>query len=85
MNVTLRPIAPADEQFLYQVYASTRQEELAQVPWSDAQKEAFLRMQFAAQHLHYQQHYADAAFSILELQGEPIGRLYVARLDEAAH
>jgi hypothetical protein len=28
-NVTLRPVEPDDEEFLYRVYASTRQEELA--------------------------------------------------------
>ena len=31
-NVSLHPVEPGDEEFLYRVYASTRQEELAPVP-----------------------------------------------------
>ncbi len=77
--IELRPIRPGDEPFLYEVYASTRQEELAVVPWDDAQKAAFLQMQFAAQHAHYQEHFAGAAFDIVLVDGQPAGRLYVAR------
>ncbi len=64
---------------MFEVYASTRQEELAVTGWSPAQVHAFLAQQFAAQHAHYQQHYAGAQFSVI-MDGEtPIGRLYVAR------
>jgi GNAT superfamily N-acetyltransferase len=77
--LTFRPIRPGDEPFLLEVYASTRAEELAQVDWTPAQKEDFLRMQFDAQHRHYQAHYPGAMFAIV-LQGEsPIGRLYLYR------
>ena len=48
-SITLRPIGPDDEAFLYRVYASTREEELAPLGWNEAQKTAFLRMQFTAQ------------------------------------
>jgi ribosomal protein S18 acetylase RimI-like enzyme len=81
-DLGFRPIAPADEEFLYRVYASTREEELAPVPWDDEQKEAFLRMQFAAQHSHYQEHYADARFEIVLAGEQPIGRLYVDRRED---
>ena len=37
--VTLRPSTPEDDAFLFEVYAGTRREELAQVPWDEAQKE----------------------------------------------
>lgn len=63
--------------FLGELYASTRQQELAQMPWSDEQKRAFLAQQFAAQHQHYVQHYPDADFDVLLLGRERIGRLYV--------
>jgi ribosomal protein S18 acetylase RimI-like enzyme len=79
MNVTLRPIEPDDTAFLYQVYASTRQAELALVNWEEAQKEAFLRMQFTAQHRYYQEHYPDAAFQVILCDSHPAGRLYVDR------
>lgn len=79
---TLRPITDADREFLYRVYASTRTEELAQVPWDAAQKESFLRFQFEAQRQHYEKYFAEAAFDIIELDGEPIGRLYIDRRDD---
>jgi len=81
--ISLRPRRwPEDEAFLQTLYASTRAEELAQVPWSDELKAQFCRMQFAAQHQYYQEHYAGASFDVIELEGQPIGRLYVARWPE---
>jgi len=81
-EVVLRPSVPEDAEFLFQVYASTRQEELAQVPWSEEEKEAFLRMQSHAQHTHYRNHYADVDYLVIERDGTPIGRLYVQRSAE---
>ena len=46
--IELLPVAEDDREFLYRVYASTRADELAAVPWDRAQKEAFLRAQFDA-------------------------------------
>lgn len=76
-GLAVRPIAEGDTEFLAELYASTRREEMAPVPWSEAEKEAFLRQQFEAQHRHYQQHYADAQFLVLERFGTGIGRLYL--------
>jgi len=77
--ITLRPIRASDEEFLYGVYASTRQEELAQTGWSEEQKASFLRQQFEAQSRYYREHYAGAEFSVILSDGRPAGRLYVAR------
>jgi ribosomal protein S18 acetylase RimI-like enzyme len=77
-SVSFRPIRPDDEAFLASVYVSTRTEELSVVPWSDAEKSAFLQMQFAAQHRYYQEHYAGAEFQVILIDGVPAGRLYVA-------
>jgi ribosomal protein S18 acetylase RimI-like enzyme len=49
------------------------------VPWDDAQKDAFLRMQFDAQDAWWQENYADASFDVILVEGEPAGRLYVHR------
>jgi ribosomal protein S18 acetylase RimI-like enzyme len=49
------------------------------VPWDDAQKDAFLRRQFAAQAAWWGEHYADASFDVVVVDGEPAGRLYVHR------
>jgi ribosomal protein S18 acetylase RimI-like enzyme len=77
--LSLRGIEPGDEAFLFHVYSSTRAAEMQLVDWSEADKHAFLRQQFTAQHTYYQQHYAAAAFQVV-LRGDAlVGRLYVDR------
>ena len=79
MPIRFRPIASGDEPFLSQVYASTRIQELAVTDWNDAQKTAFLQMQFVAQHKFYQENYTDTDFLVILQDDAPIGRLYVSR------
>ncbi|MDB5902573.1 MAG: family N-acetyltransferase [Betaproteobacteria bacterium] len=79
MTIALRPIEASDERLLYEIYASTRVEELAAVPWSGEQKAAFLWQQFVAQHRHYQDNYPGASFDVILHDGASAGRLYVAR------
>jgi ribosomal protein S18 acetylase RimI-like enzyme len=79
VTVSLRPIEPADEEFLLAVYASTRADELAVVGWTDEQKAAFVRHQFDAQAAHYREHYTTCSFDVILVDGEPAGRLYVDR------
>ena len=81
-SLTLRPAVTSDADLLRRVYASVRTEELALVPWSDAEKDAFLRHQFDAQDAHYREHYVGATFDVIEVDGEPVGRLYVARWED---
>jgi RimJ/RimL family protein N-acetyltransferase len=78
-QTTLRPVRPDDEEFLYAVYASTRAEEMALVPWTEQQREIFVRSQFAAQSQHYQSHYPEALHQIILLDERPVGRLYIDR------
>src|SRR5690348_16787850 len=78
-SYSLRPVTSDDAEFLYRVYASTREEELSAVPWPPEQKEAFLRMQFSAQDKHYRAHYAGATYDVILVDGVPAGRLYVYR------
>ena len=80
--VALRPRAAADADFLRRVYHSTRIDELEGVPWSDADKAAFLDLQFRAQAMHYEAHYPAAASLVVEVDGAPAGRLYVDRTPE---
>jgi hypothetical protein len=56
-EISFRPIGDDDLPFLARLYASTRWEELGEVPWTDEQKHAFLRFQFDAQHDHDRKHY----------------------------
>jgi len=81
-QVRLRPSTGTDEPLLFAVYAASRAAELAQVPWSDEQKLAFLTQQHEAQSSSYRTRHPDARFSVVELaDGRPIGRLYLARLE----
>jgi GNAT superfamily N-acetyltransferase len=77
--VALRPADPEDAEFLLRVYASTRAQELAPVPWSDAQKDAFLRMQFTAQDTWWRDQKPTAEFHVILVGGAAAGRLYVDR------
>jgi ribosomal protein S18 acetylase RimI-like enzyme len=78
-QVSLRPVAPEDDEFLFAVYASSRAEELAQTNWEEAQKLAFLRMQFDAQRGEYFQRFPDADYRVIIVACRPAGRLWVAR------
>lgn len=78
-TVTLRPATDADRELLLAVYASTRAEELAPLPWSAAQRETFLRMQFDAQDATYRARSPHGSFDVVEVDGVPAGRLYVDR------
>ena len=78
-TISLRPETDDDLEFTAALYASTREEELRPVQWSDEQKAAFLRQQFDAQRMHYRQNYDAAEFSIIVDDGVPVGRLYIHR------
>ena len=75
----LRRVADADRAFLLDLYASVREPELAQVWWDASAKRAFIAQQFAAQDAHYRRHYDGATLDVIEVDGEPAGRLYVHR------
>jgi len=82
-ELCLRPVAGNDAQLLYEIYASTREDELAVVPWDAPTKEAFLRMQFNAQDTYYRATYPDASYDLIVSGDDVLGRLYVERGDEA--
>jgi ribosomal protein S18 acetylase RimI-like enzyme len=79
MPITLRETTPDDENFLFQVYASTRAEEMALVPWTDEQRVAFLKMQFNAQQSFYRERFPGAEYKVILVDGEPVGRVCVDR------
>ena len=78
-QVALRRVRAGDRPFLAHIYAGTRVEELAMLPWTEDQKAAFVAQQFEAQDAYYRTHYEGAAFDVIEVGGEPAGRLYVHR------
>lgn len=84
-SIRFRPMTEADVPFLSHVYATTREEEMRAVPWTDEQKKAFLEMQFNAQKIHYDKYYPDCDFLVIEKDGVAIGRLYLDRAGDDLH
>lgn len=84
MPIKLRPAELDDETFLYQLYASTRAEEMAAWGWSEAQQQGFLNLQFRGQQAHYAQ-YPNPDHQIILYEAQPIGRLFVSRHEEEIH
>jgi ribosomal protein S18 acetylase RimI-like enzyme len=84
-RVTLRPVTAADDDFIFNCYASTRAQELAQVPWSPEQKEAFVKMQYTAQKQHYAAEAPHANHDIIYVESTPVGRIFLDRREDALH
>jgi ribosomal protein S18 acetylase RimI-like enzyme len=82
MLVSLRPATPQDEEFLGELYSSSRREELASWGWDAAQRDAFLTLQFNAQQAHFKTRYPDADHSIVLVDGRAMGRMVVVRMEQ---
>lgn len=78
-GIELRLAASPDLPFLRTLYGSLRADELAQVPWPDDVRRAFLDSQFALQHRHFTTAYANADFYIVQSGDSVIGRYYLLR------
>ena len=76
-RVTLRPEESGDEPLLLQLYASTREEELALTGWDVPTRALFVESQFRAQRAAYRSMFSTADFAILLLETAPIGRIVV--------
>lgn len=81
-GIGLRPATSSDRGFLLAVYGSTRTEELAVVPWTEEQRLSFIASQFDAQDAYYRQNYPDCEFLVILDDGEQVGRLYLARIED---
>jgi ribosomal protein S18 acetylase RimI-like enzyme len=77
--ITVRPEQPQDEPFLYELYASTRQEELEAWGWPPEVRATFLRMQFQASQGGYRTTFPGAEFQVVQVDGRNAGRLAVNR------
>jgi GNAT superfamily N-acetyltransferase len=81
-TVELRPVSESDDEFLLSVYASTREDEHAQVEWAEGQKEMFLRWQLDLQRGEYNSRFPDAAYDVIVVDGRPAGRIWVGTDEE---
>ncbi|HEX4853080.1 GNAT family N-acetyltransferase [Arenimonas sp.] len=83
LGFRLRHATDEDLPRLRDLYADTRADEVAAVPWPAMAKRSFLDHQFELQHRHYLVHYADAQFLVVEQDGLLQGRYYLQRGTEA--
>ena len=80
-SLSLRPVGPEDEQFLFTVYASSRLDDLESLGWNADQIREFLQMQYEAQRRFLESEYRRADDQIILMNGEAVGRLLVERRD----
>ena len=76
LRTSLRPVTASDREFLIGLYATTRND-LLSLPLDEEQRDALVRMQFHAQDVHFRQTNPSARLDVVEVDGRPIGRLYV--------
>lgn len=86
-NITLATIdvarlTPAEDEFWFEVYASTRAEEMAMTGWDATQKSSFLHMQYEAQKQSYQSQFPQAENYVVRCEGIAAGRMIVDRSTE---
>ncbi len=85
-RISLRPIIPDDRDLLFNIYASTRESEMALLPdWPKELVNQFLQQQFTAQDTYYHQVNPTAEYSVILFDGIPGGRLYVSRNNPGIH
>jgi ribosomal protein S18 acetylase RimI-like enzyme len=83
ISLNLRPPTAADTEFLCELYASTRFEEVAAWGWNAEQQAAFLRMQFQAQEASYRIQFPDSDRQLVLWGDRAIGCIWVAHTPDA--
>ena len=82
-TLAVRPAAPQDEIFLYELYVAIRGPLFAMAPITPTQREHLLRMQFQAQLSSYTQQFPNSCYHLVLLDSKPAGRLWVAPASDA--
>ncbi|HEV3351667.1 MAG TPA: GNAT family N-acetyltransferase [Acidimicrobiales bacterium] len=85
LTVVLRPEEAGDDAFLCELYATTREQELSIVPWSEDERRAFCDSQSRIQRLAYRGQFPSADFDVILVDGRPAGRLAVDRTEDDIH
>lgn len=83
--VQMRAAQQSDERFLFDLYASTRQEELRAWGWDELMQQNFLTLQWKAQCLSYETQFPAAQHQVILLEQRPIGRVLLNRTQQEVH
>ena len=84
-SLHLRAAKSADMAFLRRLYRQSRADELAPVPWTEAEKRDFCQSQFQLQHTDWVQRFPLAWFLIASTKATPVGRFYVNPGNDSFH
>jgi GNAT superfamily N-acetyltransferase len=75
IGVSLRDRQPEDEALEYEIYASTRADEILAWGFDAQQQRLFLQMQFEAQQRGHRASHPDAQIYIIQQDGQDMGRI----------
>jgi ribosomal protein S18 acetylase RimI-like enzyme len=82
LAVTTRPMTDDDSMLLFELYASSRADELSRSGWATPQQRSFFRMQAQNQERYFQRHHDHLDRRTICINGFSAGRLLI---DRAAH
>lgn len=78
-TLALRPRTAADNDFVFDLFAELKTDELQAGHWDAALRETLLRMQFEAHEQHLRANFAQVDDGVLWLKASPVGRMVVQR------
>jgi len=80
--ISFRAVTPEDEEFLLELFKSSRGDDLRGLGWSEDGISEFLEMQYEARQRFHQNDYLNATDEIVLLDGKPAGHLSIERRDD---
>jgi GNAT superfamily N-acetyltransferase len=81
-SIAFRPVTNADEEFLLELYKSSRGDDLRGLGWDEDRISEFLTLQHEAQQHFYQTDNQDAVDEMILIDDQPAGRLIVERREK---
>jgi ribosomal protein S18 acetylase RimI-like enzyme len=84
-TLRLRPEREHDQAFRFQLFCESCPPEFALLRLEPAAFDQLMRFQFEAQTVGYRADFPNARFDIIELDGQPIGRIVVNRPGDTLH
>ncbi len=72
----------ADESLMFEVYASTREEEMKAWGWGEQEQVVFLRMQYDVQCRSYSMQYPGLVKQVIVCEGVKVGRILTTSSEE---
>ncbi|MGD8190185.1 GNAT family N-acetyltransferase [Brevibacillus ginsengisoli] len=82
MMIQTFPVKPEDEPFLFNLFATTREEELKACGFDQTTSELFLRMQWRAQQLSYGEAFPDADHRMIWMDSVKVGKIMIHRTEQ---